>query len=69
MENIIIATIKEWNIENYFKLKNKYSDKYKFHLICNKEELNTEYIKKLNPKYIFFPHWSWIIIFIVQYFI
>ena len=61
MENIIIATIKEWNIENYFKLKENYKDKFNFHLITNKDELSHEKLKKLKPKYIFFPHWSWII--------
>ena len=61
MENIIIATIKEWNIANYFQLKNKFKDKYAFHLITDKDELSKENIDKLNPKYIFFPHWSWII--------
>ena len=61
MKNIIIATIKEWNIENYFKLKEGLKNKYNFHLITDKEDLNIENIKKINPKYIFFPHWSWII--------
>ena len=61
MENIIIATIKEWNIENYFKLKERLKSKYNFYLITDKEELNLENIKKINPKYIFFPHWSWMI--------
>ena len=60
MQNIIIATIKEWNISNYFKLKDN-NDSYKFHLITYKDELTVEYINELNPKYIFFPHWSWII--------
>ncbi len=61
MKNIIIATVKEWNIENYFKLKEKYNNKYDFYLITDKEELNLENITKINPKYIFLPHWSWII--------
>lgn len=61
MDNIVVATIKEWNIENYFNLKKKYSSRYNFHLIKSKDELNVEYILKLKPKYIFFPHWSWII--------
>jgi methionyl-tRNA formyltransferase len=61
MHNIIIATIKEWNISNYFKLKEVYKDKYNFHLIIQKDELIIEEINKLKPKYIFFPHWSWII--------
>ena len=61
MQNIIIATIKEWNISNYFKLKEIYKDKYNFHLITTKDELTTINIDQLKPKYIFFPHWSWII--------
>jgi len=61
MENIIIATIKEWNIENYFKLKEWLKNKYNFHLIADQEELNLNNINRINPKYIFFPHWSWII--------
>jgi len=61
MQNIIIATIKEWNISNYFKLKEIYKDKYNFHLITTKDELTIIDIDKLKPKYIFFPHWSWII--------
>lgn len=61
METIIIATIKEWNIENYFKLKELYKNQFHFHLISQNDELNLENIKRLNPKYIFFPHWSWMI--------
>ena len=60
-ESIIIATIKEWNIENYFKLKEKFSKRYDFHLITSNEELTVSTIEKINPKYIFFLHWSWII--------
>ena len=61
MQTIVIATIKEWNIENYFKLKKIYQQTYNFHLITDKQELTQENMNKLNPKYIFFPHWSWII--------
>ena len=61
LENIIVATIREWNIENYFKLKNIYEKEFNFYLFTNYEELNYENIKKINPKYIFFPHLSWLI--------
>ncbi len=61
MQNIIIATIKEWNISNYFKFKILYKDKFNLHLVTNADELNEKYLQDLNPKYIFFPHWSWII--------
>lgn len=59
--NIIIATIKSWNIENAEKLKNRYNKDNDIKIITEKEELNIEELKKINPKYIFFPHWSWII--------
>lgn len=61
MKNIVIATIKKWNIDNYFNLKTTFKDIYSFNLITSKEELNLENLKNINPKYIFFPHWSWII--------
>ena len=61
MQNIIIATIKEWNVSNYFTLKDKYQNRFNFHLVTSKDELTKVYINELNPKYIFFPHWSWII--------
>lgn len=61
MENIIVVTVKEWNINNYFHIKEKFSNSYNFFLITNHEELEIKEIEKINPKYIFFPHWSWII--------
>lgn len=59
MDNIIIATIKEWNIKNYFSLLNEYEDTYTFHLITHPDELDYQGIKDIDPLYIFFPHWSW----------
>lgn len=60
--NIIIATIKSWNIENADILKKNISSKdVNVHIITQKEQLDFSSIKKYNPNYIFFPHWSWII--------
>jgi methionyl-tRNA formyltransferase len=58
--NIIIATIKSWNINNAkdFIEDNK---EYEIELITKKEGLNYNEIEEINPDYIFFPHWSWII--------
>jgi methionyl-tRNA formyltransferase len=61
MDNIIIATIKSWNIDKAIKLKNEYIEKYNVELITNRDDLSVDRIRELNPKYIFFPHWSWII--------
>jgi len=61
LENIVLVTIKDWNISNYFKLKKKFLNIYNFHIITEHKELTSKKLSKLSPKYIFFPHWSWII--------
>lgn len=53
MRKIIIACSKDWFLKNQKKRLNE-----KFILITNKEKLKFENIKKINPSYIFFPHWS-----------
>lgn len=58
---IIIATIKSWNIKNALKLQKIISGRYKVAIITHSEDLSIKNIEKINPCYIFFPHWSWII--------
>ena len=58
--NILIVTIKSWNIKNFNLLKQEYKD-FNFYLIKNKDDLNIDAVSKINPKFIFFPHWSWFI--------
>jgi methionyl-tRNA formyltransferase len=53
--NYIVATIKPWNIQN-FKRRNFGSNWY---LITSKDLYS--HVKFLKPRYIFFPHWSWMI--------
>jgi len=64
-QNIVIVTIKSWNITNFDKLNNNKKqnqlEDYEFFLINKKEDLTYEKLKEINPKYVFFPHWSWII--------
>lgn len=52
MKNII-ACSKSW-FENYAST----SFKKKYYFIRKKSDLNMKNLKKINPKYIFFPHWS-----------
>ena len=56
--NFIIATIKPWNIANFKKYLGK---KRNIYLISKNQDLTYERIHQINPGYIFFPHWSWII--------
>ena len=60
-QKIIIAAIKSWNINNARKLRNKFKNKYSTIIITDKKDLNYKNIRQIGPKYIFFPHWSWII--------
>lgn len=59
--NIIIATIKSYNIEYSQILKKKYYGEHNIFIIEKKEELYKERLDEIKPDYVFFPHWSWII--------
>jgi methionyl-tRNA formyltransferase len=56
MDNIVIATIKSWNIENAKRFSESCRD-YNVFIITDKDKLQA--VHELNPRYIFFPHWSW----------
>ncbi|MCK4650918.1 hypothetical protein KAT08_01960 [Candidatus Babeliales bacterium] len=58
---IVIATIRPWNISNAIKFKKNYNSENNIFLITKKENLSFEKLREINPRYIFFPHWSWII--------
>lgn len=58
---IIIATIKSWNIKNAEKFKKEDESNHNIFIITDKQDLTYEKVRKINPNYIFFPHWSWII--------
>ncbi len=51
----VVATIKPWNINNFHK--RNFNENW--HLITSPEEYNL--IRDLKPRYVFFPHWSWMI--------
>lgn len=55
--NIIIATIKTWNIEKAKKYRKETSN-HNIKVITEDQELTFENVSKFKPDYIFFPHWS-----------
>lgn len=61
MKNIVVATIKRWNIDNARTLKKTLAGRRKVHIVRNPAELTPKYLSRLKPEYVFFPHWSWII--------
>ena len=56
--NYIFCAYRDHSFNVYKKLKERYKN---FILINKKEDLTIERIKKLNPKYIFLPDWSWMV--------
>lgn len=59
--NIVICTLKSWNIENAYALKDKYGKTHSITVIQEKAELNMDKLNLIKPDYVFFPHWSYII--------
>src|SRR3989344_2525543 len=59
MVNYLVATIKPWNI-NVFKQKIRHFPG-KWFLITDPKKLTTGLIQRIKPRYIFFPHWSWLV--------
>lgn len=57
--NYIIATIKEWNVEQYKKVTPMLAGNWS--IINDPSQLTLEHLRVLKPKYIFFPHWSWLV--------
>lgn len=55
----VVATIKPWHIQVYHEVIKNYPGEW--HLISAPQELTVGKIKTIQPKYIFFPHWSFIV--------
>lgn len=53
----VVAAIHPWNKEAFKRHTSGMQGRW--HFISQKEKLNIKYIREINPKYIFFPHWSW----------
>ena len=58
---IVVATIKSWNIENARKFKKRHARRYEVIIIDKKEALTYEKLRRIGSRYVFIPHWSWII--------
>ncbi len=56
----LIATIKSWNIENAERLKRE-DTKNNWEILTDKSEFTPERVRVIDPRYIFVPHWSWMI--------
>lgn len=59
LRSCVIVTSREWYLELAQRMASKTG--IEFHIINNKEDLTYECLKRLGPRYVFFPHWSNII--------
>lgn len=59
MKTVVIATIRPWNVARARAWKAPRG--YKKVVITRKEDFTYKRLRKLQPEYVFFPHWSWII--------
>lgn len=57
--NYLVAGHKSWNRRHFEEIIAHYPGTW--HFISEKHELSLEYIEKIQPQYIFFLHWSYII--------
>ena len=53
----IVAGSKAWNRRVFDEVISRYPGKWYF--FDSPEQLTIKYVKQLNPRYLFFPHWSW----------
>ncbi len=58
-ERFIIASSRTWNRDLPARLTEQTG--LAFDLIDRPDALDLEHLRKINPAFIFFPHWSWII--------
>ena len=56
--NIIIATVKDWNIEAAYNFQKANSNMHNITILTEYDKLTLSYVQSLAPQYIFFPHWS-----------
>ncbi len=59
LDNIVVATIRPWNIKRFSEWK--VPKGYRKLLITSPKKLTFERLSKIKPRFVFFPHWSWII--------
>jgi|SRR5579864_5595175 len=55
----LFCAYREWALHLYKKLSRKYGKKIV--LLNSPKKFTYSYVKKINPKFIFFPDWSWMV--------
>lgn len=56
--NMVVATVKPWNVALY---QDRFGHDPRWHLITSPDELTAVKLAKISPRWVFFPHWSWVV--------
>jgi len=59
MSSYIVVGTKPWNSRIFHEVIQRYSGDWTF--INDKENFSPELVAEINPRYIFFLHWSWLV--------
>ena len=58
-KNYVFATIKPWNVAALKSIEGEFPGTVT--LMTERAALSVDALRKLAPRYVFFPHWSWIV--------
>ena len=56
-QGYLLATVKPWNIEAFERHRERLPGQWQ--LLTDPAELTVENLRRINPRYVFIPHWSW----------
>lgn len=59
MTDYLVATVKPWNISAFHRRTAGLPGCW--HLVEHKQGLSPEVLGQIRPRYVFFPHWSWLV--------
>lgn len=55
-KHYVVVTVRPWNVEQYHATISTLPGDW--HLITDPDEVSIEHLASIQPRYIFFPHWS-----------
>lgn len=55
----IVAATKTWNRKAFDSYREQLAGEWTF--VSQQDELSTELVAKVSPRFVFFPHWSWVV--------
>lgn len=57
MKTYVVCTVKPWNVDAFGRRTSFLAGSWR--LIDKRDDLTLDELERLEPRYVFFPHWSW----------